>query len=128
MGSHDGAINKMDRPVELTLPITKTLEFSPDDLPNPLGGPATKTAVNGGPFAESIGNIPPGCPGPQNPDNAANNGTMVEVRTAQANQGRQEGEEALPLSVRDFFSHSRRKYCLCLSVLLGLHALVLISQ
>lgn len=109
MCSHHSAVHEMNRPVELTLQVSETLEFSPDTLPDAAGGPATKAAVEGGPFTEPLRSIPPGCACPQHPEDAADNGPMVEVRTTQANAGREEGDQALPLSISDFFSAQQKK-------------------
>jgi hypothetical protein len=108
MGSDDGTVHEVLEPVELTRNVSLLQELIEDVLPDAFNRPASKPAVDGGPFAEPLRNVAPRRSRSQHPDDPADDGPVVEIRSATANLRRQERVELLPLIVSHFFAAQRQ--------------------
>ncbi len=51
MGAHNRPINELDLLVQVTLPVSKGLQFTQNSLPNPRFAPALKETMDRGSFA-----------------------------------------------------------------------------
>lgn len=72
--------------------------------PDTLRSPTAETAVDRGPLAEPFRNVTPGSASADGPQDAADDGPVVEVRTATPIEGGEEWCEAGPLRVGEFFA------------------------
>ena len=82
MGSDDGAIEIMKVPVELALRVGLGLHGREKLRPDPRPLPAVEAAGHGAPWAIALGQIPPGRPSAQNPENAIEDASMINRRPA----------------------------------------------
>ena len=77
VGTNDGGIDVMGRPVALTRGISGGLDRSQAAIPEASVLPAVEPGGGGGGWTVAGGQIGPGRTGAQNPQNAVDNGTIV---------------------------------------------------
>ena len=82
MSPHDGRVQVVDIPIELSLGIFSTLERLEDTLPNSCLSPAVETAGNRPPRTVSFREVAPRGSGTIYPEDAVYDAAMIGVRTA----------------------------------------------
>lgn len=114
MCPNDRAIDEVHRPVELTFPVSFSLQGCPDLLPKAFGRPAPEPAGDRGPFAEALWDVAPRRTCSEHPKDATDDGTVLQIWTSQTKAGWQEGLQTLPVFIRDFFAPQHEKIPLLL--------------
>src|SRR5690554_5753577 len=119
VGTDDGPIDVMDFPVEVTVRIRILLDGGKETLPDAGFAPALKAAVDRGPRAVALGQVPPWRTGAQNPQDAVQDAAMVCRRSScMGSLRRQQRLESCPLFIREFMSVS---HAFTVSTLSSLH-------
>jgi hypothetical protein len=90
VGPHDGGIHH-HLPVDLPDRIRLGLGVGQQSLPGPVGLPATEPLIAGLPGPIALGQVPPGHPGSQLPQNSVQDLTMVGPLATRAAVGRRNG-------------------------------------
>jgi hypothetical protein len=80
MGSDHGAIEIMEVPVDLALGVGLRLHRRQELTPDASLLPAVEATGHGTPQAIAFGQIPPGSPGAQNPENPVENAALIDGR------------------------------------------------
>src|SRR5262249_13136070 len=100
MGTDDGAVNKMEAPVQLASGIGLLLEACQDVLPDTRCLPAVEPAGNSLPRPISFGQIGPGRSSRQEPEEGIEDEAMIFVRAPNVRfLRRKEGRQPLPLRI-----------------------------
>src|SRR5690606_20685979 len=119
VGTDDGPIDVMDFPIEVTVRIRILLDGGKETLPDAGFAPALKAAVDRGPRAVALGQVPPWRTGAQNPQDAVQDAAMVCRRSScMGSLRRQQRLESCPLFIREFMSVS---HAFTVSTLSSLH-------
>lgn len=105
MGPHHRAIDKVEGPVELSGGIRLLLDRRKEPVPEARLAPALEAACHRLPGAIALGQIAPGRPSAQEPQDAIEDATVVRCGTASRRfLGRKQRLEPLPLLVSQFMS------------------------
>jgi hypothetical protein len=80
VGSDHRAIDVVDGPVDLAIGVGLRLHGRQELTPDASLLPAVEATGHGPPRAIALGQIPPGSPGAQNPENPVKNATMIDGR------------------------------------------------
>ena len=100
MRAHDGAIDEVERPVQAAVRIGLGLEVREDAVPDARCTPAIKTTRHRAACAIAFRQVAPGCAGTQDPEDAIDDRTMIEIGAARARFfGRQQRRKPRPLFV-----------------------------
>src|SRR5690606_29735036 len=119
VGTDDGPIDVMDFPIEVTVRIRILLDAGKSRVRAAGLAPALKAAVDRGPRAVALGQVPPWRTGAQNPQDAVQDAAMVCRRSScMGSLRRQQRLESCPLFIREFMSVS---HAFTVSTLSSLH-------
>jgi hypothetical protein len=111
MGSDHGAIDIMHIPVQLAMGVGLGLHCREELLPDASPLPAVEAAGDRAPRAIALGQIPPGSPGAQNPENAIEDTSMINSRsTGLGFLWREQRLEPLPLRIGQVSSVHTHQY------------------
>ena len=124
VGADDGAIDKVEQPIELAVRIRLLLEGVEELLPDIRSLPAIEAAGHGWPGPVPLRQVPPGRPGAEDPQDAVDNRAMVMGRSPNLWFVRwEQGFKPLPLRVGQISSAHSTQYYMELSRVCK-HALV----
>ena len=98
-----GAVDEVERPIDLPAGIGLLLDGGEQLVPDPSPGPAPEASVRGLPGPVSLGEIAPGCPGSELPQDGIEHAAIVLPGSAGLVRG-QERLEPVPLGVGQFVS------------------------
>ena len=112
VGADDGAIDKVEQPIELAVRIRLLLEGVEELLPDIRSLPAIEAAGHGWPGPVPLRQVPPGRPGAEDPQDAVDNRAMVMGRSPNLWFVRwEQGFKPLPLRAGQISSaHSTQYY------------------
>jgi hypothetical protein len=111
VGTDNGAIHKMEQPVEPAIRIRLLLEGVKELLPDARPPPAIEAAGHRAPRTIPFWEIPPGGAGAEDPEDAVKDGTVVMGRAPNRwLLGWEQGLEPLPLLVRQIASVHTPQY------------------
>jgi hypothetical protein len=99
VSSHDGAVDEVDRPIQLPLAIREALQGLEDTWPDASVLPTIEATRDGVPRAILRRQVTPGSAGGQNPDDANNDASMWKAESSDA-ASVGEGEERVGAIVR----------------------------
>ena len=100
MSANDGAIDIMNRPVQLTSGMGLLLDRLKEALPEAGSAPAIEAAGYGLPGAVAFGHVAPGGTGAQQPQDAVDHASVVQIRSTRSRfLRRKQRLEPLPLRV-----------------------------
>src|SRR5262249_22121489 len=106
VGTHDGAVDAEQVPVDLASRLGAGLEVVEDAVPGAALAPAVEAGVDGLPRAEELGQVAPGGAGVQDPEDAVDHEAVVLGRPSGPLTGREQGAQDLPLGIGQAVSRS----------------------
>ena len=84
MGTDDGAINEMEGPIQNAIRVCLRLQIGEDALPDASFAPTVEPARHRAACAIARGQVHPRRATTQDPEDAVDDGTMIEIGTARA--------------------------------------------
>ena len=106
MGTHDGAVDAEQIPVDTSVGLGAGLEVIEDAVPQAALAPAIEARVDGFPGSEKLRQVAPGGAGVEDPEDAVDHEAVVLGRTAGPLTGREQGAQDLPLGIAQAVSRS----------------------
>jgi hypothetical protein len=77
MGTHDGAVHEMERPVKPTLGVCLSLHLGEDSVPDTSALPPVEAARDRLPGVVSLGQDAPGATRAQDPEDTVEDGSVI---------------------------------------------------
>jgi hypothetical protein len=106
VGTHDGAVDAEQIPVDTSVGLGAGLEVSEDAVPQAVLAPGVEARVDGFPGSEKLRQVAPGGAGVQNPEDAVDHQSVVLGWSSRPVAGWEEGAQDVPLGITQAVSRS----------------------